>query len=438
MSLYEVMIQKERVAAIIEALKEQKEGSFQLSKTDVRKAPLIKLPIEVFLYNPDNTRNLDNVLDYTGEKDEKIAYQKLYEKRETESVQKIFHDWNLIEAKNSKQNIYKAIRETKVQSEPVKIDGEGILIDGNRRISSMRDLYHNNPLAYKDFKEVECILCTEPGYKKKNRDIAKQVEKFINRSKDLRLEHNWLATAFRNAGEIDDIRGKLSSHNLEEAVQELANDLGMSTKEVYKFLYIRKAVQEYKSFREEYDDNWDKDKDGYSSLAKEQILQDMTEIGSIYFKRIDPALQKLQAETSFVVVLGQKNGYTTYYKRSYELTKAPNQVAELWKKSLKKENVETSKANESLNLLLKKGTEGIKEAAKKIEEQKMIEDDKRKISKESKLVIETIADVNRKLDNLKVSDKTVLKEDVSGIKKNIDTLIEQAEKIKKAVVDIEF
>ena len=143
MSLYEVMIQKERVAAIIEALKEQKEGSFQLSKTDVRKAPLIKLPIEVFLYNPDNTRNLDNVLDYTGEKDEKIAYQKLYEKRETESVQKIFHDWNLIEAKNSKQNIYKAIRETKVQSEPVKIDGEGILIDGNRRISSMRDLYHN-------------------------------------------------------------------------------------------------------------------------------------------------------------------------------------------------------------------------------------------------------------------------------------------------------
>ncbi len=68
----------------------------------------------------------------------------------------------------------------------------------------------------------------------------------------------------------------------------------------------------------------------------------------------------------------------------------------------------------------------------------MIEDDKRKISKESKLVIETIADVNRKLDNLKVSDKTVLKEDVSGIKKNIDTLIEQAEKIKKAVVDIEF
>lgn len=212
----------------------------------------------------------------------------------------------------------------------------------------------------------------------------------------------------------------------------------MSTKEVYKFLYIRKAVQEYKSFREEYDDNWDKDKDGYSSLAKEQILQDMTEIGSIYFKRIDPALQKLQAETSFVVVLGQKNGYTTYYKRSYELTKAPNQVAELWKKSLKKENVETSKANESLNLLLKKGTKGIKEAAKKIEEQKMIEDDKRKISKESKLVIETIADVNRKLDNLKVSDKTVLKEDVSGIKKNIDTLIEQAEKIKKAVVDIEF
>ena len=54
MSLYEVMLQKERVAAINESLKEKKEGSFQLSKTDVRKAPLIKLPIEVFLYNPDN------------------------------------------------------------------------------------------------------------------------------------------------------------------------------------------------------------------------------------------------------------------------------------------------------------------------------------------------------------------------------------------------
>ena len=68
----------------------------------------------------------------------------------------------------------------------------------------------------------------------------------------------------------------------------------------------------------------------------------------------------------------------------------------------------------------------------------MIEDDKRKISKESKLVVETISDMNKKLDNLKVSDKTVLKEDTSGIGKNIDTLIEQAKNIKKAVKDIEF
>lgn len=438
MSLYEVMLQKERVAAINEALKEKKEGSFQLSKTDVRKAPLIKLPIEVFLYNPDNTRNLDNVLDFTGEKDEKIAYQKLYEKRDTESVQKTFHDWNLIEAKNSKQNIWKALRDNKVQSEPVKIDGEGILIDGNRRISSMRDLYHNDPLGYKEFKEVECILCTDPGYRKSNREIAKQVEKFINRSKDLRLEHNWLNTAFRNAGEIDEIRHNLTSKNLDEAVEVLANELGESSKEVFKNLHIRKAVQEYKSFREKYDDNWDKDKDGYSTLSKEKILQDMTEIGSIYFKRINPALKNLQAQTSFVVVLGQKNGYTTYYKRSYELTKTPNQVADLWKKSIKKENAEPAEANDSLDSLLQKGTTGIKKAAKKIEQQKMIEDDKRKISKESKLVVETISDMNKKLDNLKVSDKTVLKEDTSGIGKNIDTLIEQAKIIKKAVKDIEF
>ena len=206
---------------------------------------------------------------------------------------------------------------------------------------------------------------------------------------------------------------------------------------MFKNLYIRKAVQEYKSFREKYDDNWDKDKDGYSTLSKEKILQDMTEIGSIYFKRINPALKNLQAQTSFVVVLGQKNGYTTYYTRSYELTKTPNQVAIL-KKSIKKENAEPAEANDSLDSLLQKGTTGIKKAAKKIEEQKMIEDDKRKISKESKLVVETISDMNKKLDNLKVSDKTVLKEDTSGIGKNIDTLIEQAKTIKKAVKDIEF
>ena len=431
------MTQKQRIAAINEALKEKKDASFQLSKTEVKQAPLIKLPIDVLLYNPDNTRNLDKVLDFTGEKNDKKAYQQMYEKRDTDSIQEIFHDWNLIEAKNSKQNIWKAIKDTKIQSEPVKIDGEGILIDGNRRVASMRDLYHSKPTVYK-FKEIECILCTEPGYRRSNRDIAKQVEKFINRSKDLRLEHNWLATAFRNASEVDDILETLASKKLEEAVDELAKDLGMSSKEVYKFLYIREAVEKYKEFREKYDEEWDKKTDGYNTLAKEQIQQDMTEIGNIFFKQLNPSLKKLQADACFVVVLGQKNGYTTYYKRSYELTKSPKQVAELWKKTFKKENVEIVDAHKKLETTLQKGQNGIKKAAKKIEEQKILDDDKKKISTESKLVVETISDINKKLDNLKVSDKTVLKEDVSGIERNIESLINQAENIKKNVIDIEF
>ena len=212
----------------------------------------------------------------------------------------------------------------------------------------------------------------------------------------------------------------------------------MSSKEVNKFLYIREAVEKYKEFREKYDQEWDKKTDGYNTLAKEQIQQDMTEIGNIFFKQLNPSLKKLQADACFVVVLGQKNGYTTYYKRSYELTKSPNQVAELWKKTFKKENVEIVDAHEKLETTLQKGQNGIKKAAKKIEEQKILDDDKKKISTESKLVVETISDINKKLDNLKVSDKTVLKEDVSGIERNIESLINQAENIKKNVIDIEF
>ena len=301
----------------------------------------------------------------------------------------------------------------------------------------MRDLYFSKPREYSMFKDVECILCTDPGYRKTNREIAKKIEKFINRSKDLRLEHNWLATAFRNAGEVEEIRETLTSNSLEEAVQELANDLGMGTKDVWKFLYKRKAVQKYKEFLEKYDETWDKDTDGYYTLSKEKIDQDMTEIGNIYFKKINPSLKKLQAESSFVVVLGQKKGYTTYYKRSYDLTRSPNQVAELWKKTIKKTNPEVSESYESLEALLGKRN-GIKKASEKIEEQKILEDKRKQISTESKLVIETVSEMNKTLDSLPVSDKTVLQEDVSGIVKNIDTLIEEAKKKKKEVKDIKF
>ena len=81
---------------------------------------------------------------------------------------------------------------------------------------------------------------------------------------------------------------------------------------------------------------------------------------------------------------------------------------------------------------------GIKKASKKIEEQKILEDKRKQISTESKLVIETVSEVNKTLDSLPVSDKTVLQEDVSGIVKNIDTLIEGAKKKKKEVKDIKF
>ena len=431
-----VLPQKERIAAIKEAV-DDKKGTVQYSSSEVKEVPLIQIPIGVLIHNSDNTRNLHEVLDYTGKKEVAEAYQILYEKRDDAATQKILNDWNLDEAKTSSQSIYKTLRNNKIQGKDhLIIDGEGIVIDGNRRLASMRDLYQTDPIGFKKFEQISCLLATEVGFNKNNRKIAEQIEKFINRTKDMRLPHNWLSTAFRNSSEIDSIRATIKSHEVNEAVEILGNELGMSVPEVFKFLYKKEAVTKYLEFRKEYDEDWDEDEMGYSTLSKEKIEQDMEEIGKVFFKRISPEEKDLRAKTAFTVVFGQKKGYTTYYKRSYELTKNPKFIGSLWKEAAKKEAAKD--ALEVLKETLKLGNDGIKTAARKIEEQKILHDNKSESSKNEKLVINTISTFLNDLDGLEVSNLTVLEEDVSGIIKNLDTLINESQKKKKEVKDIEF
>ena len=101
-----VLPQKERIAAIKEAI-DDKKGTVQYSSSEVKEVPLIQIPIGVLIHNSDNTRNLHEVLDYTGKKEVAEAYQILYEKRDDAATQKILNDWNLDEAKTRSQSIYK-------------------------------------------------------------------------------------------------------------------------------------------------------------------------------------------------------------------------------------------------------------------------------------------------------------------------------------------
>jgi hypothetical protein len=85
--------------------------------------------------------------------------------------------------------LLKAFRKTG-QSQPLVLDNEGYVINGNRRLCAMRLLLENNPLSYAHFQHVQVLFlppCSE-------RDI-KELEGRLQVQPDLRENYAWTAEA---------------------------------------------------------------------------------------------------------------------------------------------------------------------------------------------------------------------------------------------------
>lgn len=160
---------------------------------------------------------------------------------EAESVQAIQHDllWEMVNDSDL-YNYFKNLANN--QDEPLILSHNGFVVNGNRRLCAMRDLFHGDNIKYNKYSHIDVVVlpfCTE-------KDID-ELEAYLQIQPDIKADYTWIAKACM-------LRARQDRHKYTE--EQLAALYDIPEKEVRTILSQLSLVDEYLKSREkgkEYD-----------------------------------------------------------------------------------------------------------------------------------------------------------------------------------------
>ncbi|MCG8407655.1 MAG: hypothetical protein MI923_20855, partial [Phycisphaerales bacterium] len=154
---------------------------------------------------------------------------------ESEAAQKEQHKI-LVKLARERRNLFREFEE-KVQEEPIILSSSGYVINGNRRLSTWRELFEENSTKYGHFANIEVIVlpfCDE-------RDLDR-LEADLQLKEDLKADYSWTSTALM-------IREKLSRFGYRE--DEIASIYEMKKSEMVEILDCLDYAEQYLESRDQ-------------------------------------------------------------------------------------------------------------------------------------------------------------------------------------------
>ena len=107
------------------------------------------------------------------------------------TAQQAQHEILLDLSRVSNADIYGHLRDHPNQDRPIIITSTGSVVDGNRRLAAMRDLYSTDPARYASFRYVE-VAVLPPG---STQDDLVELETIIQIQSDYKSDYGWIEEA---------------------------------------------------------------------------------------------------------------------------------------------------------------------------------------------------------------------------------------------------
>ena len=148
--------------------------------------PVVKLPLNLPLFRAANGRLAVLKAEYL--KVNRVESDFFENGEELPEVQHALQQMLIKLAKNADASIYQELRRSGMQTERLLLTDDGVVLDGNRRLVSMRSLYAENPMTYARFFEVETTLLPEDT---SITDIE-MIEASRQMAPDLKLPYGWV------------------------------------------------------------------------------------------------------------------------------------------------------------------------------------------------------------------------------------------------------
>ncbi len=151
--------------------------------------PVIRIDITLPIYRMENFRTFTSQKEYVVENKEDQGF--FARGQEIESVQQVQHDILVKLAKKGVSDsivpVIDVLRKDK-QREPLLISSTGVVINGNRRLAAMRELYAEDSAANSEFSHVNCMVLPEDA----TPDEIVDVEASLQAKPETKLDYDWI------------------------------------------------------------------------------------------------------------------------------------------------------------------------------------------------------------------------------------------------------
>ena len=216
--------------------------------------PIVRLPLNMPIYRMANGRTQTHQLAYIAETD--VSDEWFSKGQENETAQQIQHEILRKYAREGTESITPIIEELErtKQTEPILITPAGVVVNGNRRLAAMRELYTERPADFPTFAHVECAVL--PAL---SEDQVEDLEIRLQMRPETKLPYGWIDESLK-------IQKQMSANRKEDDIARLMRKRPAD---------IRKALSALK-YAEIYLRDWHKTPHDYRLVeAGEQFFNDL-------------------------------------------------------------------------------------------------------------------------------------------------------------------
>ena len=189
-------------------------------KDKFKPCPIIWLDISIPIYHLNNGRTRDAQRSHliTNSSLSKSYFEKGLENNQQQKIQ---HKILFKLSQDNTANIHKVLKTTNTfrEDSPLLIDSNGMLINGNRRMAAIREIYQSDQKKYNNYRRVPCAVIEEHL----NDTDVKEIENFLQVIKENKQDYNWISLCL----EVQDERKRLKLSN-----KQIATNMGRTEPEI--------------------------------------------------------------------------------------------------------------------------------------------------------------------------------------------------------------
>ena len=199
MGIYDITDKADRIVTIDNEVQSSTRLERVPFRGETREFPVVRLGVHLPIYRMKNGRTQVEQYQYIEAVNQPKEFFENGE--ENISAQQAQHKILLKLAKDEKGPIYQELKQVATQRESLLLTSDGVVLNGNRRLAAMRDLFEDDARSYSRFSHIDAIILPAEA----NEKDLELLEAELQMTPETKLEYGWIERRLKLRRHVEEL-----------------------------------------------------------------------------------------------------------------------------------------------------------------------------------------------------------------------------------------